>query len=202
MNTITPRWATWTAHAAAVAPLPAGLWRIAMAIGLPVGFDQAWLERADIPGRGSVWPIVLSLVTEGCALLALGLVRPWGERAPRWLPFIGGRTVHPYAAIVPATLASVLLTVFGLVFGVKIALVLAGADSDPNFPEGVSAVVMSVAYIPMLAWGPLLALTTLAYGRRRAAGAGSASVGRPAERNLPAHLERAEDRRLVSRAHR
>ncbi|MUN38704.1 hypothetical protein [Actinomadura litoris] len=164
-----PRWAVWTAHAAALAPAPAGLWRIAMATGIPVGFDQEWLDRADIPGKGSVWPILLSLVAEGCALLALGLVRPWGERAPRWIPFIGGRTVRPYAAIVPAATASVLLTAFGVAFALKIVRVLGGADADPNFPEGTAAVVMSLTYVPMLVWGPLLALATLAYHRRRAA---------------------------------
>ncbi len=139
-----------------------------MATGTPVGFDQAWLDQADIPGAGSVWPIVLSLVAEGCALLALGLVRPWGERAPGWIPFIGGRTVRPLAAIVPAAAASVLLTAFGVAFAFKIVWVLSGADADPNFPEGGAAVVMSLTYVPMLAWGPLLALATLAYHRRRA----------------------------------
>ncbi|GAA1570264.1 hypothetical protein GCM10009678_61310 [Actinomadura kijaniata] len=167
---ITPGWAVWTAHAAALAPLPAGLWRIAMAVGIPVGFDRAWLDRAGIPGPGSVWPIVLSLVAEGCALLALGLIRPWGERAPRWLPLVGGRTVRPSAAVVPAAVAAALLTAFGVAFGVKIVRVLAGAESDPAFPDGAAAVVMSLAYVPILLWGPFLAATTLAYHRRRRAG--------------------------------
>ncbi|MFB4319988.1 hypothetical protein [Actinomadura sp. 21ATH] len=162
-----PRWAVRAAHAAAVAPLPAGLWRIAMAAGVPVGFDRAWLDRADIPGRGSVWPVVLSLAAEGCALLALGLVRPWGERVPRRFPFIGGRRVPPYAAVVPAAAASVLLTAFGVAFGLKIAAVLAGGTDDPSFPDGAAAAVMALLYVPMILWGPLLAAATVAYHRRR-----------------------------------
>lgn len=138
-----------------------------MAAGIPVGFDAAWLRNAHIPGGGSVWPVTLSLLTEACALLALGLVQPWGERAPRWIPFIGGRTVRPAAAVIPATIASVILTMFGVVFGIKIVLVLAGAEHDPSFPEGVAAWVMSLTYVPLLLWGPLLALATLAYHRRR-----------------------------------
>ncbi|WP_067449795.1 hypothetical protein [Actinomadura macra] len=166
-----PRWARWTAHASALAPLPSGLWRIAMAVGVPVGFDHAWLREAQMPGRGSVWPILLSLLTEGCALLALGLVRPWGERVPGWIPFAGGRRVAPYAALVPAWFATAILTGFGVAFAIKITRVLGGYESDPSFPEGAAAWVMSATYVPMLAWGPLLGLATLAYQRRRRAAA-------------------------------
>ncbi|MGP4024832.1 hypothetical protein [Actinomadura sp. 3N407] len=162
-----PRWARWTAHASALAPLPSGLWRIAMAIGVPVGFENAWLHQAQIPGRGSVWPITLSLLSEGCALLALGLVRPWGERVPGWVPLAGGRRVPPYTALVPAWIATVVLTASAVAFGIKIVRVLGGVESDPTFPEGAAAWVMSATYLPMLAWGPLLGLTTLAYHRRR-----------------------------------
>ncbi|QXJ23369.1 hypothetical protein AGRA3207_004513 [Actinomadura graeca] len=174
-----PRWARWTAHASALAPLPSGLWRIAMAAGVPVGFDQAWLQEARMPGRGSVWPILLSLVTECCALLALGLVRPWGERVPAWIPFAGGRRVPPPAALIPAWCATAILTGFGAAFAIKIVRVLGGHGSDPSFPEGTAAWVMSATYVPMLAWGPLLGLTAFAYQRRRrAAAARTGSRGR------------------------
>jgi hypothetical protein len=65
----------------------------------------------------------------------------------------------------------VVLTAFGLAFAVKIVRVLAGAESDPNFPEGTAAVVMSLTYVPMILWGPLLAVATLAYHRRRSTAA-------------------------------
>ncbi|MQA97589.1 MAG: hypothetical protein GEV11_24270 [Streptosporangiales bacterium] len=165
-----PRWARWAAHASVLAPLPSGLWRIAMAIGLSVGFAEAWLQQAQIPGRGSVWLITLTLLSEGCALLALGLVQPWGEQVPRWIPFLGGRDVPPYAALVPAWIATALLTAFGVAFGIKIVRVLGGVEHDPSFPEGAAAWIMSASYVPMLAWGPLLGLATLAYHRRRSAG--------------------------------
>jgi hypothetical protein len=140
-----------------------------MAAGVPVGFTPAWLAQARIPGSGSVWPIVLSLVTEACALLAIGLVRPWGERAPRWIPLIGGKAVPVYAAVIPAALATVVLSGFGVAFGVKIVGVLAGHEVDPSFPSGAAAWVMSATYVPMLLWGPLLGLATLSYCRRRRA---------------------------------
>ncbi|WP_424568213.1 hypothetical protein [Streptomyces sp. CH-036] len=37
----------------------------------------------------------------------------------------------------------------------------------PGAPEGVHYWVMTVCYLPLLAWGPLLAVVTAAYYRRR-----------------------------------
>ncbi|GAA2842698.1 hypothetical protein GCM10010505_77190 [Kitasatospora aburaviensis] len=39
----------------------------------------------DIPS----WFTVTTV--EGLTLLTLGLVRPWGEVTPRWIPLIGGK---------------------------------------------------------------------------------------------------------------
>ncbi|GAA3037370.1 hypothetical protein GCM10020000_14080 [Streptomyces olivoverticillatus] len=35
-----PRWAVRAAHAAALTTVPSGLWRIALALGLPVGYSD------------------------------------------------------------------------------------------------------------------------------------------------------------------
>jgi hypothetical protein len=86
---------------------------------------------------------------------------------PGWIPVAGGRRVPLYAAVVPAWTATAFLTAFGIAFAIKIVRVLAGAETDPTFPEGTAAWIMSAVYVPMLAWGPLLGLTTLHYHRRR-----------------------------------
>ncbi|MFI0710782.1 hypothetical protein ACH4SK_09030 [Streptomyces inhibens] len=39
--------------------------------------------------------------------------------------------------------------------------------ADPSAPKGGSAVLMTACYLPLLAWGPLLAVVTVAYYRRR-----------------------------------
>ncbi|MGW0521507.1 hypothetical protein [Crossiella sp. NPDC003009] len=96
-----PSWARWAAHAVALTAVPSGLWRVAMAADVPVGFSEAGMRAGDIPGWGSVWPILLSPLVEGLALLTLGLVRPWGEVLPRWIPMLGGRPVPPLAAVIP-----------------------------------------------------------------------------------------------------
>src|SRR5690606_25794922 len=48
------------------------------------------------PGR-PLWEVAyipsLSVISLGLASLTIGLVRPWGEVFPAWLPWIGGRRV-------------------------------------------------------------------------------------------------------------
>jgi hypothetical protein len=152
-----PRWAAVAAHLVPITTLPSGLWRVPLALGFPmgiVGVRLHWWEPAYIIG--------LSLVTEAAALLTLGLVRPWGERVPGWVPLLGDRRVPPLAAVVPASIGAVLL-----------ALIWAYAFRD--FPEfgGIRfthdgwKVLMIASYLPLLLWAPLLAAVTVAYYRRR-----------------------------------
>jgi hypothetical protein len=157
-----PRWVRWVTHAAVLPPLPSGIWRIAMAAGVPVGFSDAQLQRGHIPGWGSLYLVGLSAVAEACALLTLGFIRPWGVVFPHWLPGLGGRRVPPAVAIIPASLAAFFLTF------VSVQLCLATdtgfqADPEPGFPTGAAAAVMLACYLPLLAWGPLLAAATVGY---------------------------------------
>jgi hypothetical protein len=99
----------------------------------------------------------------GLALLALGLIRPWGEVVPGWIPILGGRRVPPLAAVIPAGLAAVLLTVVTVTGAAGWSREFDVAGS----PTGAAAWLMTAAYLPLLAWGPLLAVATFAYHRRR-----------------------------------
>jgi hypothetical protein len=153
-----PRWAVVAAHLVPLVMLPSGLWRIALVAGVPLG-----LRVADADVGGETWYIVgLSVVSEALALLTLGLVRPWGERVPGWLPLLGGRRVAPWAAIVPASLgAGALAVIWGYAF-----------RDFPDFglvafshPAGHALLV--VCYLPALLWAPLLGAVTWSYWRRR-----------------------------------
>ncbi|MEV6785257.1 hypothetical protein AB0M96_22935, partial [Streptomyces sp. NPDC051098] len=65
------------AHAVPLITLPSGLWRLALAAGLPVAEDS-------VPDWGQgVYVVMLSVVSEALALLTLGLVRSWGEVVPK-----------------------------------------------------------------------------------------------------------------------
>ncbi|MEV7774954.1 hypothetical protein [Kitasatospora sp. NPDC086791] len=160
-----PRWARLAAKAAALSAVPSGVWRIAFGFGVPVGFNGATAAAygEHQPGWGTVYCVVLSALTEALAFLSLGLVRPWGRVAPRWIPLIGGRRVQPLAAIVPALLGSAILTVLGTkaLFGGW-----ARNLADPDSPRGLAAVVMTGAYLPLVAWGPFLGAVTVDYARR------------------------------------
>ncbi|MFJ4092487.1 hypothetical protein ACIPYS_12975 [Kitasatospora sp. NPDC089913] len=161
----TPRWAELAARATVWTTVPSGLWRLALGVGVPVGFsgELAAVFQNNTPGWGTAYLVALSGLAEFVAFLTLGLVRPWGEVVPSWIPLIGGRTVRPLAAIVPAAIGSTVLTCLGTgaLFGGW-----AEQLSDPEAPQGLAAVIMTLCYLPMVAWGPLVAAVTFAYARR------------------------------------
>ncbi|MFD7410889.1 hypothetical protein ACFVZ3_14110 [Kitasatospora purpeofusca] len=161
----TPRWAELAARATVWTTVPSGLWRLALGVGIPVGFsgELAAVFEGNTPGWGTVYLVTLSGLAEFLAFLTMGLVRPWGEVVPSWIPLIGGRAVRPIAAIVPAAIGSAVLTYLG-----ASALFGGWADqlSDPEAPQGLAAVVMTLCYLPMVVWGPLVAAVTFAYARR------------------------------------
>lgn len=167
-----PRWTNWAAHAAVLSVLPSGLWRIAMGLGIPVGFTEIGLREFDIPGWGVPYVIGLSLLSEGLALLTLGLVRGWGEIAPRWLPLIGGRRIPPLAAVIPAALGALAVTTITITatLGWAHAGDTMSAGSMAPDPYHIYAIVMTLCYVPLLAWGPLLAAVTVQYAMRRRRG--------------------------------
>ncbi|MER7850821.1 hypothetical protein ABTZ03_43640 [Kitasatospora sp. NPDC096077] len=160
-----PRWAELAAKAAALSTVPSGLWRIAFGFGVPVGFTGATYSAfaAHQPGWGTVYCVLLSALAEGLAFLTVGLVRPWGQVVPRWIPLIGGRRVRPLSAVVPALLGSLVLTRVGL-----LALFGGWARNlaEPDSPHGLGGLVMTLAYLPLVIWGPLLGAVALDYARR------------------------------------
>lgn len=110
-----PRWARIVAQLVPLTTLPSGLWRIGIASGLSLGVRDHG-EPLRIHGWESVYLACLSLVIEGLALLALGLVRPWGERVPELLPVIGGRRIPPRLVIAAAGTGTLLVTLIALMF--------------------------------------------------------------------------------------
>ncbi|MGW4891392.1 hypothetical protein ACWEQL_03875 [Kitasatospora sp. NPDC004240] len=160
--TTAPRWAVVAAWLTVCCTIPSCLWRLALAAGVDVGFTGSLRELY----RGLdilAYVLVLSVGSELAASLTLGLVRPWGERLPAWVPRLGGRRVPPMAAVIPAVAGAFAVT------ALCAALTLApgGPLANPEFPQGTARVVMGLCYAPMLAWGPLLLAVTLSYARRR-----------------------------------
>jgi hypothetical protein len=163
-----PRTVRLAAHAAALTPVPSGVWRIAVALGWDSGFTDEVLRPENFPGEGSPYLIGLSLFAEALGLLTLGLVRSWGEELPRWVPVLGGRRIPVSAAVIPASLGAALVTLitFTGAFGWNDADNMGATGS----PDGSHYWLMTACYMPLLAWGPLLAVVTLAYYRCRSRG--------------------------------
>ncbi|MEV0124744.1 hypothetical protein AB0I16_24980 [Streptomyces sp. NPDC050703] len=163
-----PRWAAFAAHAVPWLTLPSGVWRVALVAGLPV---------AAVEQRGAAeatYVLMLSVVSEGLALLTLGLVRGWGEIVPGWVPGLGGRRVPTLAAVVPALLgAAGLFAIGGWAFYAQ----LAGLGREGGVTDGAAQhVLLVVCYVPLIAWPPLLTAVALAYYRRRTTRASSTAA--------------------------
>jgi len=155
----------WAAYATPLCVLPSALWRIWYVF---VDADPACV------GGGPAWerPYILSLsaVSVTAAALTVGLVRPWGEVVPAWVPLLGGRPV-PVRATTGAAAAGA-----SLIFTVYTYAVLNGifewreSRRVPGCPppdQTDGAWLAYLCYAPLLLWGPLLVVVTVAYYRRR-----------------------------------
>ncbi|WP_410641730.1 hypothetical protein [Amycolatopsis sp. lyj-346] len=144
----------WT-KIAIEAPALYALTRVLMFFCVP-GFDMFGF------GEPILWAgLGLAVSAAAGAWLTSGLIRPWGEVFPRWIPVLRGRRVPIRLAVVP-----------GLVVAVMVAttakdLLLTFATSD----SGLAAVTdWPLVTLPMLLW-PLwafaLAMAAAGYGIRR-----------------------------------
>jgi hypothetical protein len=161
------RWgvvATWTAVAV---PLVYAATRYAWALGIPVGFSTEQLRAMEREMPGIWWggAAMATMAVVG-SVLTVGLVRPWGETFPRWIPVLGGRRVPVPVAVVPAMVVATAVTSAGLMFTRTVIVDPSRMNLGINGP----AVLWPV-------WGAALAVAALAYRRRRAAQASSPPSG-------------------------
>ncbi|HEY6747259.1 MAG TPA: hypothetical protein VI357_16265 [Mycobacteriales bacterium] len=154
------------AYAVPLCVLPSALWRLHAVFvkGVPAGCER--LMRPWEP----YYVASLSAVSFLAALLTVGLVRPWGEVVPAWVPVLGGRKIPVLAAVLPAAVGAVLIFA---VYGYAVLNALLGFREPPDIPgcpdpsHEPYAWVAIACYASLLAWGPLLVLVTVAYYRRR-----------------------------------
>ncbi len=159
------RWVVVAAHLAPLVTLPSGLWRFGLVFGASMGVVMDGGPKT-VGGWEIAYVIGLSVVAEATALLTIGLVRPWGERAPAWMPLIGGRRVPAGPVVAVALLGSLAL----MYIWVGAALAYAGGELGDGFAGSGWEALFVASYAPLLLWGPLVAAVTFDYWRRRAAG--------------------------------
>ncbi|MFI8912693.1 hypothetical protein ACIGW4_13845 [Streptomyces sp. NPDC053513] len=159
------------AYAVPFTVLPAGLWRLPAAFDAGIGIG----ERAYV--------VFLSLFSEAVAFTAIGLVARWGEVVPAWVPVLRGRRIPPAAVLVPAALGSTALTLLWTVLALTTQVMGTTIRGDalpsdvPSESGGWEAAVFYVCYAPLVLWGPLLGVLTVAYGRRRVGGGRRGTAG-------------------------
>lgn len=151
----------WT-MVAIEAPLLYALSRVLMFLHVP-GFDA-------VDGVVLWAGLGLAAASIGGACLTWGLVRPWGERFPRWMLGLAGRRVPIGLAVVPA----LVVAAFVATSSRAIFVGLATADAD----ERHELLSFPLIWLPQLLW-PLwaaaLALAALHYRERRRLGEAEAA---------------------------
>lgn len=160
-------WIRAAAYAVPLCVLPSALWRFYhLAVSGPPDpscRQMGWFEPYYIA--------LLSVVSLSAALLTIGLVRPWGEVFPRWIPWLGGCRVPVALAVVPASIGTLIIFSFYVHGFLNAALKYYQPTIAPSCPpppdEGPYGWVVVAAYAPLLLWAPLLAVVTYAYYRRR-----------------------------------
>ncbi|WP_431682912.1 hypothetical protein [Kitasatospora sp. KL5] len=149
-----PVWARRAAHAVALCVLPSGLWRIAMASGIYVGYsDQVLREVFDIPGWGIAYVVGLSVLAELAALFPLLLV------SDRWRP-LRPRTLGALARTASGVLVLVALWQIVVAFTV---------DSRTYMASDTAVAVWTCAFAPLFAVPVLMAMVTWSYTKRHRA---------------------------------
>lgn len=131
------------AVAALVVAMPSALWRLLMIAGLLPGTDAL---RTDVSG-GAGYVLALSSVQIGAAVAVLALTRgAFGGptttlHLPRWTPGVVGVG------------GGLLIT---WLFTISLPMELAGGvRPDSGLLVGGAFALMVVAYLPIVAWGPL-----------------------------------------------
>lgn len=150
---------------AAMGPLPYALLRLSWLTPWPLLAPDA-LDASD-----QFWGFALSVGAWAGFVLTLGLIRPWGETFPRWMPAVAGRPVPVAFAAVPG--------------GVVAAAICAGAvPMLQAFAQGSAAGLVMALVMPFWFWGPMLGLAVWAYVLHRRhsprPSRGSAQRSRPA----------------------
>jgi hypothetical protein len=152
-----------------VAPVFYALTRYVWALGFPLGMGEEQFRSGQEVGKWIGGALFLGNFVLLGAFLVLGLVQRWGEVFPRWMIGLAGRPVPIALAVVPASVASVLLIVGGI--GIWAGLGQMVANAAAAGAQGTDLIAEIIFQLgPTLLfplWGMALAVATLGYSYRR-----------------------------------
>ncbi|NAZ88522.1 hypothetical protein, partial [Kineococcus indalonis] len=147
---------------AAACPLPYALLRATWLTPWPQG------APADLEPATRLFGLALGAAAVGGCVLTVGLLRPWGEVWPGWVPVLRGRPV-PWR--LPVLLAGAVAAVLLAATPAFLAVGVGGLR------EGDGARASFFVLFPTLPWGLALAAAAAAYGYRRRGACGTCGRG-------------------------
>lgn len=146
------RWGRVATLIAAAGPLPYGLLRMTWLTPWPVGLPDG--AEPDL----RLFGLLLGVAALGGAVLTIGLIRPWGEVWPAWVPVLRGRPVPlRVPALAGGMVAVVLLAASPGMMAIGIGGLFSGDPFEASF----------LLIFPTLPWGLALAAAVAAYVYRR-----------------------------------
>jgi hypothetical protein len=152
-----------------VAPVFYALTRYAWALGIPLGMSEEQFIPGQESGKWVAGALFLgNFILLGAALM-LGLVQRWGEVFPRWMTGLAGRRIPIALAVVPASLAAVLLIAGGIGIWSGLDQMVTNAAAAGAEGTGLIGEIFFQAGPTLLfpVWGAALAVATLGYYYRR-----------------------------------
>ena len=148
---------------AATGPLPYALvrstWLTPWALAAP--------EPGELGTDLRLWGLLLGGAAAAGVVLTLGLIRPWGERFPRWVPGLANRPVPVAAAAVSGGIVAALVSAAAapMIIGLTVVPAADGVGGGFSLAERLGCLLL----FPFWIWGPALALAVWGYVGHRAA---------------------------------
>jgi hypothetical protein len=131
---------------AALGPAPYAVLRLTWLTPWPYGFINT-----ELPPDARIWGLLLSAGAWAGIVLTIGLIRPWGEVFPRWMPFAAGQPVPVWVAAVPGATVAAILCVSA------VPMIRMFAE------QSLADALQSALIFPCWLWGPALALAVWGY---------------------------------------
>jgi hypothetical protein len=162
------RWGRTAVYVGLIAPVFYAVTRYAWGLGIPLGMNVDQFQAMNASG---IWILGVFLATFGLvgAFLMFGLIKPWGEVFPHWLPGLAGRRVPMALALIPSALVAVLLVVGGIGIALDMPSMIGylAAEGEPALNIAVESFFQVGPALLFPVWGCALAAAALAYYYRR-----------------------------------
>ena len=161
------RWGRVATLIAVAGPLPYALLRMTWLTPWPLGMPTGGELEAEMRPFG----LGLGFAALGGAVLTLGLIRPWGEVWPRWVPVVHGRPMPVRVPVLAGGLVAVAL------LAASPAVLTMGVD---RLLDGDLADASLTLVFPTLPWGLALGAAVAGYAYRRRGSCATCGQGTPA----------------------